>query len=38
MTCCSAHWDLAAADYRKAIELGRGDRGVLALVADALAG
>jgi hypothetical protein len=30
------HWDLAAADYRRAIELGRGDNGVLALVADAL--
>ncbi len=31
-----AHWDLAAVDYRKAIELARGDRGVLALVAAAL--
>jgi len=30
------HWDHAAVDYRRAIELGRGDTGVLALVASAL--
>ncbi len=30
------HWDEAAADYRRAIELGRDDIGVLALVANAL--
>jgi hypothetical protein len=30
------HWDLAMADYRKAIELGRNDTHLLAIVADAL--
>jgi hypothetical protein len=30
------HWDLAAADYRKAIELGRNDTRLLAIVAETL--
>ncbi len=30
------HWDLATADYRKAIELGRNDPHLLAIIADAL--